>query len=85
VHLRALILLLAGPAAAWTSPRKEDGARSKLEALARDRTPLYCGGSHGRYVALTIDDGPSMYTPRVLLLLPKAHATFSVLPSGRCT
>jgi len=76
-------LLLAVPSAAWTSPRKEDGARSKLEALARDRTPLYCGGRHGRYVALTFDDGPSRYTPRVLRLLRRAHAraTFFVIGS----
>jgi peptidoglycan/xylan/chitin deacetylase (PgdA/CDA1 family) len=79
----ALGLVLAVPAAAWTSPRKEDGARSKLEALARDRTPLYCGGRHGRYVALTFDDGPSRYTPRVLRLLRRAHAraTFFVIGS----
>jgi peptidoglycan/xylan/chitin deacetylase (PgdA/CDA1 family) len=76
-------LVLAVPAAAWTSPRKEDGARSKLEALVQDRTPLYCGGRHGRYVALTFDDGPSRYTPRVLRLLRRAHAraTFFVIGS----
>jgi len=78
-----LVLVLALPLAAGASPRKEDGARSKLEALARDRTPLYCGGRHGRYVALTFDDGPSSYTPRVLRLLRRAHAraTFFVVGS----
>jgi len=78
-----LALSLAVPGAAWTSPRKEDGARSKLEALARDATPLYCGGRHGRYVALTFDDGPSSYTPRVLQLLrrARARATFFVVGS----
>jgi peptidoglycan/xylan/chitin deacetylase (PgdA/CDA1 family) len=78
-----LVLVLAMPLAAGASPRKEDGARSKLEALARDRTPLYCGGRHGRYVALTFDDGPSSYTPRVLRLLRRAHAraTFFVIGS----
>ena len=78
-----LVLALAMPLAAGASPRKEDGARSKLEALARDRTPLYCGGRHGRYVALTFDDGPSSYTPRVLRLLRRAHAraTFFVIGS----
>ena len=86
MRLRALIALsvvLAVPSAAWTTPRKEDGARSKLEALARDRTPLYCGGRHGRYVALTFDDGPSLYTPRVLRLLrrARARATFFVIGS----
>jgi peptidoglycan/xylan/chitin deacetylase (PgdA/CDA1 family) len=71
------------PLAAGASPRKEDGAKSKLEALARDRTPLYCGGRRGRYVALTFDDGPSSYTPRVLRLLRRAHAraTFFVIGS----
>jgi peptidoglycan/xylan/chitin deacetylase (PgdA/CDA1 family) len=86
VLLRLLVLLalaLAIPLAAGASPRKEDGARSKLEALVRDRTPLYCGGRHGRYVALTFDDGPSSYTPRVLRLLRRAHAraTFFVIGS----
>jgi peptidoglycan-N-acetylglucosamine deacetylase len=78
-----LVVLFAMPLAAGASPRKEDGARSKLEALARDRTPLYCGGRHGRYVALTFDDGPSMYTPRVLRLLrrARARATFFVIGS----
>jgi peptidoglycan/xylan/chitin deacetylase (PgdA/CDA1 family) len=86
VLLRALVALsvvLAVPSAAWTTPRKEDGARSKLEALARDRTPLYCGGRHGRYVALTFDDGPSQYTPRVLRLLRRAHARATFFVIGR--
>jgi peptidoglycan/xylan/chitin deacetylase (PgdA/CDA1 family) len=78
-----LVLLLAMPLAAGANPRKEDGARSKLEALARDRTPLYCGGRHGRYVALTFDDGPSSYTPRVLRLLRRAHARATFFVIGR--
>jgi peptidoglycan/xylan/chitin deacetylase (PgdA/CDA1 family) len=78
-----LVAALAAPFAAGASPRKEDGAQSKLEALARDSTPLYCGGPHGRYVALTFDDGPSSYTPRVLRLLRRAgaRATFFVVGS----
>ena len=82
-RLLILLVLLAMPLAAGASPRKEDGARSKLEALARDSTPLYCGGRHGLYVALTFDDGPSSYTPRVLRLLRRAHAraTFFVIGS----
>jgi peptidoglycan/xylan/chitin deacetylase (PgdA/CDA1 family) len=78
-----LVAALAAPLAAGASPRREDGAQSTLEALARDSTPLYCGGRHGHYVALTFDDGPSMYTPRVLRLLRRAHAraTFFVVGS----
>ena len=81
--LLLVLALVAVPSAAWTSPRKEDGARSKLEALARDETPLYCGGRHGGYVALTFDDGPSPHTPRVLRLLRRwrARATFFVVGS----
>src|SRR2546430_10778401 len=78
----ALALSLALPSAARTSPRKEDGARSKLEALARDATPLYCGGRHGRYVALTFDDGPSSYTRRVLRLLPRGRARATLFVVG---
>lgn len=78
-----LVLALVLPLVAAASPRREDGAQSKLEALARDSTPLYCGGRYGRYVALTFDDGPSRYTPRVLRLLRRAHAraTFFVVGS----
>ena len=79
--LLALAVSLFLPSAARTSPRKEDGAQSKLEALARDATPLYCGGRHSRYVALSFDDGPSIYTPRILRLLARARAraTFFVV------
>ena len=78
-----VVVALVLPSAARPSPRKEDGARSKLEALARDATPLYCGGRDGRYVALSFDDGPSTYTPRVLRLLrrARARATFFVVGS----
>jgi peptidoglycan-N-acetylglucosamine deacetylase len=77
-----LVVALAAPLAAGASPRKEDGAQSKLEALARDSTPLYCSGRHGRYVALTFDDGPSTYTPRVRVLRrARARATFFVIGS----
>ena len=42
---------------------------------------MYCGGERGRYVALTFDDGPGRYTPRVLALLARAdaRATFFVV------
>ena len=39
---------------------------------------MYCGGDHGRYVALTFDDGPGPYTALALRILrrDRAHATF---------
>jgi peptidoglycan-N-acetylglucosamine deacetylase len=44
-------------------------------------TPIYCGGHHGRYVALTFDDGPWPTTPKVIRTLRRYHAraTFFVV------
>jgi peptidoglycan/xylan/chitin deacetylase (PgdA/CDA1 family) len=79
-----LVLALAVPSAARTSlPSQEGGNRSTLQALARAAAPLYCGGRHGRYVALTFDDGPGPYTARLLRILSRAgaRATFFVVGS----
>src|ERR671923_257040 len=79
-----LVLALAVPSAARTSlPGQEGGNRSTLQALARAAAPLYCGGRHGRYVALTFDDGPGPYTARLLRILARAgaRATFFVIGS----
>jgi peptidoglycan-N-acetylglucosamine deacetylase len=80
----ASVLALAVPSAARTNVPGEDGSsRNTLQALARSARPLYCGGRHGRYVALTFDDGPGPYTARVLRLLARAgaRATFFVVGS----
>ena len=79
-----VIAVLAVPGAARTGvPSPEGGNRSTLQALARSGLPLYCGGRHGRYVALTFDDGPGPYTPRLLRILARAgaRATFFVVGS----
>jgi peptidoglycan/xylan/chitin deacetylase (PgdA/CDA1 family) len=78
----ALLLALAVPSAARTRlPPQEGSRRTTLQALARKGVPLYCGGRHGRYVALTFDDGPSSYTARLLRVLARAdaRATFFVV------
>jgi peptidoglycan-N-acetylglucosamine deacetylase len=77
------MLALAVPSAARTSLPGEAGARNTLSALARSGLPLYCGGRHGRYVALTFDDGPGPYTARLLRILARAgtRATFFVVGS----
>src|ERR671936_3000416 len=80
----ALVLALAVPSAARTSvPGEEGSPRTTLQALARKAVPLYCGGRHGRYVALTFDDGPGPYTARLLRILARAgaRATFFVVGS----
>ena len=43
-------------------------------------TPLIrVGGSRAREVALTFDDGPSIYTPRILRVLAKWHVPAATL------
>ena len=78
-----LVLALAVPSAARTSlPGQEGGNRSTLQALARAAAPLYCGGRHGRYVALTFDDGPGPYTARLLQILARAGARATFFDIG---
>jgi len=49
--------------------------------LAAVGLPVYCGGSRGREVALTFDDGPGIYTRLALHILREAgdQATFFVV------
>lgn len=57
------------------------GENAALERFVARGKPVYCGGSRGRYVALTFDDGPGAYTPRTLAILRKKHlrATFFLI------
>jgi len=57
------------------------GESAALDRFAARGKPVYCGGSQGRYVALTFDDGPGAYTPRALAILHKKHlrATFFLI------
>jgi peptidoglycan-N-acetylglucosamine deacetylase len=73
--LAGCAIALALPGAARTNvPLQDDARRSSLPTLAARGLSVYCGGARGRYVALTFDDGPGRYTPRVLTLLARAHA-----------
>src|SRR5712691_1370313 len=45
-----------------------------VERLALLGATVYCGGRHGRLVALTFDDGPSRYSRAVAAELRHAHA-----------
>jgi peptidoglycan/xylan/chitin deacetylase (PgdA/CDA1 family) len=65
---RASAPALPGPAA----------QRRELRRLAHLGRPVYCGGRHGRLIALTFDDGPGPYTGIALRELRRArdHATF---------
>ena len=51
--------------------------------LIQRAEPIYCAGSAGRSFALTFDDGPGPYTPRLVAVLrrERARATFFVVGS----
>jgi peptidoglycan/xylan/chitin deacetylase (PgdA/CDA1 family) len=49
------------------------GESATLDQFAARGKPIYCGGSHGRYVALTFDDGPGEYTQLALSILRERH------------
>jgi peptidoglycan/xylan/chitin deacetylase (PgdA/CDA1 family) len=57
--------------------------QATLDFFAARGQPLYCGGSSGRYVALTFDDGPGRYTDLVLRILEQAHVKATFFLVGR--
>jgi peptidoglycan/xylan/chitin deacetylase (PgdA/CDA1 family) len=61
-------------------PSAEDAAVARFTAIG---LPLYCAGSHGRYVALSFDDGPGPYTPLALRILRRHHARATFFVVGR--
>ncbi len=54
-----------------------------VQRLVRLGYPLYCGGSNGRFVALTFDDGPGAYTLKTLDILRHAGARATFFLVGR--
>jgi peptidoglycan/xylan/chitin deacetylase (PgdA/CDA1 family) len=64
-----------------TEPESDqNGAVSSVLAY----TPFVrAGGSHGREVALTFDDGPGPYTPQVLSVLERFHVHATFFAIGR--
>ena len=60
------------------APSLSGASEAALGRFIRLGLPLYCGGSHGRYVALTFDDGPGPATGVALGLLSRFgdRATF---------
>jgi len=57
--------------------------RAALDFFAARGQPLYCGGSSGRYVALTFDDGPGRYSELVLRILEQANVKATFFLVGR--
>jgi peptidoglycan/xylan/chitin deacetylase (PgdA/CDA1 family) len=60
VAVAALVLVSAGS----TRPRADT-----LGSLIKLGVPVYCGGGHGHWVALTFDDGPGWVTPSIVKAL----------------
>ncbi len=62
--------------------RLEERGENAVDRFAEIGLPLYCGGSKGRYIALTFDDGPGPYTERYafpILRKAKVRATWFVV------
>ncbi len=74
----------AGTKATAAQKAPTDPEKDELSAVTtvRGYTPFVReGGTHGRDIALTFDDGPGPYTPQVLSVLERYHvaATFFVI------
>jgi peptidoglycan/xylan/chitin deacetylase (PgdA/CDA1 family) len=63
----------------YSRPRE----KAAVDFYAAQGAPFYCGSSSGRYVALTFDDGPGLYTDLVLRILERAHAKATFFLVGR--
>lgn len=63
------------PGPALPSPAQQARAAARIVRLG---LPVYCAGNQGRYVALTLDDGPSNLTPQFneLLRAEKIRVTY---------
>ena len=68
----------SAPGGRLAEPLREQRA---VATIAGRGLPLYCGGGHTSEVALTFDDGPTAYTPRLLDALRRsgAPATFFLI------
>jgi peptidoglycan-N-acetylglucosamine deacetylase len=89
--LAAVVALAAAPPALALRPREEPPLRlplptpaqqqDELSRLAALKQPIGCSGGNERVVALTFDDGPGIYTRRIIRLLRRFHAraTFFVV------
>ena len=74
IALLPALVVLAIPAVSSARPAAMPTEAQQQEAVARVAAlglPIYEAGRQGKYVALTFDDGPGPYTPKVLDELKK--------------
>jgi peptidoglycan/xylan/chitin deacetylase (PgdA/CDA1 family) len=67
-------------AGALPTPAAQQAAVAHFAGLAK---PIFCGGRHGKLVALTFDDGPGPYTHYALSELGKAGARATFFLVGK--
>jgi peptidoglycan/xylan/chitin deacetylase (PgdA/CDA1 family) len=73
----------AGPARAHT-PGDPEGDQRGAVSVVRAYTPFVReGGAHAKEIALTFDDGPGPYTPRVLNVLERYHVRATFFTIGK--
>lgn len=75
----AAIIAMAAPVALGVVLfNRGRSAAAEIRSLLTTGYPVYCGGGKGPYVALTFDDGPTRWTPKLVKLLRAygARATF---------
>jgi peptidoglycan/xylan/chitin deacetylase (PgdA/CDA1 family) len=69
--------------AAASARRARRAERTALRRFTRYGRPVYCGGIHRPYVALTFDDGPGVYTRLALRILRRFHRRATFFLVGR--
>jgi peptidoglycan/xylan/chitin deacetylase (PgdA/CDA1 family) len=72
------LAFLIAVAASFPSPSQ----LPTMPRLIQGAQPVYCAGTQGRRFALTFDDGPSPYTPRLVRVLRRAHARATFFDVG---
>jgi peptidoglycan/xylan/chitin deacetylase (PgdA/CDA1 family) len=78
---KALPWKVAFARAVYKATHLEENAT--LDRFAARGKPIYCGGRHGNYVALTFDDGPGAYTRLARTILRKKHVRATYFLIGR--
>jgi len=83
IAFAAALAVAAAAAAVLAVTGQGRSARTEIRELIATGYPVYCGGGTGPYVALTFDDGPTRWTPRLVHLLQANDARATFFEVGR--
>jgi peptidoglycan/xylan/chitin deacetylase (PgdA/CDA1 family) len=67
-----LLFFGAGQDVPQSTPSEGGGEQRAVARLVARGLPVFCGGGRANEVALTFDDGPTVYTPRLLAALRRS-------------